>query len=98
MVKKAIVFDNSGTLIERYRAIKDIKKDKIFTNISSQDIVMGSKTYAMVVLQFNSADLLKIAAYKRDRIDNKPFPELFKAALDNPANNFTLFFLKHEFL
>ena len=29
-MKKAIVFDNSGTLIERYRVIKDVINGNIF--------------------------------------------------------------------
>ena len=60
MCKKAVVFDNSGTLTERYRVIKNIEKDKLFTDLSSQEIVMASSSHAMVVLQFDSVDLCKI--------------------------------------
>ncbi len=48
---KAIVFDNSGTLIERYRAVKDLQTGLIFDNISSLDIVDDKTTRALVVLQ-----------------------------------------------
>jgi soluble P-type ATPase len=48
---KAVVFDNSGTLIRRYRAIKDIKKGIIYDNLSSIDVVDGDINRALVVLQ-----------------------------------------------
>ncbi len=48
---KAVVFDNSGTLIERYRAVKDLQTGLIFDNISSLDIVDDKTTRALVVLQ-----------------------------------------------
>ena len=48
---KAIVFDNSGTLIERYRAMKDLKTGLIFDHISSLDLVDDSTTRALVVIQ-----------------------------------------------
>lgn len=52
---KAIVFDNSGTLIERYRAIKDIKSGLICDTISSLDIVDSDVDRALVVLQTDPA-------------------------------------------
>lgn len=48
---KAIVFDNSGTLIERYRALKDVRTGLIFDNVSSLDIVDDSTARALVVIQ-----------------------------------------------
>lgn len=52
---KAVVFDNSGTLIERYRAMKDVRKGLIFDNISSLDLVDNGIERALVVLQTNPA-------------------------------------------
>ncbi|MBI5679491.1 MAG: HAD family hydrolase [Methanobacterium sp.] len=52
---KAIVFDNSGTLIERYRALKDIEKGIICDDISSLDIVDNNTERALVVLQTDPA-------------------------------------------
>ncbi|MBC7100674.1 HAD family hydrolase [Methanothermobacter tenebrarum] len=54
-MKKAIVFDNSGTLTERYRAIKRIKTGKICDFISSLDLVEYKKNRALVVLQTDPA-------------------------------------------
>ncbi len=48
---KAIVFDNSGTLVERYKAIKNLQTGLIFDDISSLDLVDDSATRALVVLQ-----------------------------------------------
>ena len=48
---KAIVFDNSGTLIKRYRAIKDLRNGIICDNVNSIDIVDRNKNRALVVLQ-----------------------------------------------
>jgi soluble P-type ATPase len=48
---KAIVFDNSGTLIKRYRAIKDLRNGIIYDNINSIDVVDQDKNRALVVLQ-----------------------------------------------
>lgn len=48
---KAIVFDNSGTLIERYRVMKDIQTGAICDNISSLDLVDNGIERALVVLQ-----------------------------------------------
>jgi len=48
---KAIVFDNSGTLIERYRALKDLRTGEICDFISSLDVVDSNSKRALVVLQ-----------------------------------------------
>ncbi len=48
---KSVVFDNSGTLIERYRAIKNLKTGTICDDISSIDIVDYNINRALVVLQ-----------------------------------------------
>jgi soluble P-type ATPase len=48
---KAVVFDNSGTLIKRYRAIKDLRNGVICDNVNSIDIVDHNKNRALVVLQ-----------------------------------------------
>lgn len=59
-MKKAIVFDNSGTLIERYRVIKDLFNGELFTNINSLDLIDQGDDLALVVLQFNTNKLLKL--------------------------------------
>lgn len=59
-MKKAIVFDNSGTLIERYRVIKDVFNGEIFTNINSLQLIDSADSLALVVLQFNTNKLLKL--------------------------------------
>ncbi len=48
---KAVVFDNSGTLIKRYRAIKDVEKGIICDDVSSIDVVDFDTSRALVVLQ-----------------------------------------------
>jgi len=48
---KAVVFDNSGTLIERYRAMKDLRTGVICDFISSLDVVDCDSKRALVVLQ-----------------------------------------------
>jgi Cu+-exporting ATPase len=48
---KAVVFDNSGTLIKRYRAMKDVKTGSIFDDKNSIDIVDEDINRALVVLQ-----------------------------------------------
>jgi soluble P-type ATPase len=48
---KAVVFDNSGTLIERYRALKNLQTGSIIDNVSSLDIVDENNKRALVVLQ-----------------------------------------------
>lgn len=59
-MKKAVVFDNSGTLIERYRVIKDVANGNIFTDINSLDLIDQADALALVVLQFNTNKLLKL--------------------------------------
>lgn len=59
-MKKAVVFDNSGTLIERYRVIKDVTNGNIFTDINSLDLIDQADNLALVVLQFNTNKLLKL--------------------------------------
>jgi len=48
---KAVVFDNSGTLIKRYKAIKDLRTGVICDNIATINIVDQDKNRALVVLQ-----------------------------------------------
>ncbi len=48
---KAIVFDNSGTLIKRYKAIKDLRTGVICDNVASIDVVDHDENRALVVLQ-----------------------------------------------
>ncbi|MBM4240515.1 MAG: HAD family hydrolase [Euryarchaeota archaeon] len=48
---KAVVFDNSGTLIKRYRAMKDLRTGVICDFISSLDVVDCDSKRALVVLQ-----------------------------------------------
>ena len=57
MNNKAIVFDNSGTLIKRDIAIKDLNTNKIITHLNSFDIIDNLELGALVVLQFNSSCL-----------------------------------------
>lgn len=59
-MKKAVVFDNSGTLIERYRVIKDVVNGNIFTDINSLELIDQADALALVVLQFNTNRLLKL--------------------------------------
>ncbi len=58
---KAVVFDNSGTLIKRYRAIKDIKNGIISDDVNSIDIVDNDKNRALVVLQTDPSNCIKKA-------------------------------------
>lgn len=53
-MKRAVIFDNSGTLIERYRVIKDVINGNIFTDINSLDLIDQADALALVVLQFNT--------------------------------------------
>ncbi|WP_295615430.1 HAD family hydrolase [uncultured Methanobrevibacter sp.] len=57
MTKKAIVFDNSGTLLERFRVIKDVSTCEFITNINSLDLIDSCINAALVVLQFNTSRL-----------------------------------------
>ena len=56
---KVVVFDNSGTLIERYRAIKDLRTGIICDDVSSIDLVDMVPNRALVVLQTDPAQCLK---------------------------------------
>lgn len=60
IMKKAVVFDNSGTLIERYRVIKDVLNGNVFTDINSLEIIEAADALALVVLQFNTNKLLEL--------------------------------------
>lgn len=59
-MKRAIVSDNSGTLLERYRAIKEIEGGMIFTNINSLDLIESGEYLNLVVLQFDTTRLLDL--------------------------------------
>ncbi|EKQ53917.1 MAG: soluble P-type ATPase [Methanobacterium sp. Maddingley MBC34] len=58
MNMKAVVFDNSGTLISRYRAIKDLNSGFIHDHISSIDLVDKNPHRALVVLQTDPSTCL----------------------------------------
>ena len=59
-MKKAVVFDNSGTLIERYRVVKDVLNELYILQILTPlDIIDSANSLALVVLQFNTNKLLK---------------------------------------
>lgn len=58
MKMKAVVFDNSGTLIKRYRALKNIKTGNICDYMNSMDIVDYTGNRALVVLQTDPAKCL----------------------------------------
>ncbi len=60
IMKKAVVFDNSGTLIERFRVIKDVINGNIFTDINSLDLIDQADALALVVLQFDTNKLLEL--------------------------------------
>ncbi|OPX59847.1 MAG: Soluble P-type ATPase-like phosphatase [Methanobacterium sp. PtaB.Bin024] len=62
---KAVVFDNSGTLISRYRAIKDIKSGLISDHTSSIDLVDQHPYRALVVLQTDPATCINNARSKQ---------------------------------
>ncbi|MGN0177029.1 MAG: HAD family hydrolase [Methanobrevibacter sp.] len=59
-MKKAVVFDNSGTLIERYRVIKDVSNGNLFTDVNSLELIDVADSLALVVLQFNTNKLLEL--------------------------------------
>ncbi|MDI6643976.1 MAG: HAD family hydrolase [Methanobacteriaceae archaeon] len=58
MPPKAVVFDNSGTLIERYRALKNIRNGQICDYVSSIDVVDYDPQRALVVLQTDPAECI----------------------------------------
>lgn len=60
MDKKAIVFDNSGTLLERYKVIKDIYNGVLLTEINSLDLIDSNKNLILLVLQFNTKCLRSV--------------------------------------
>ncbi len=62
---KAVVFDNSGTLISRYRAIKDIQSGQINDHVSSIDLVDQHPHRALVVLQTDPATCIINARSKQ---------------------------------
>jgi len=51
LTMKAVVFDNSGTLIKRYRALKDLRSGSICDNVNSIEVVDDDINRALVVLQ-----------------------------------------------
>ena len=59
-MKKAVVFDNSGTLIERYRVIKDVLNGDLFTDVNSLELIDAADALALVVLQYNTNKLLDL--------------------------------------
>ncbi|MGZ7209947.1 MAG: HAD family hydrolase [Methanobacterium sp.] len=74
---KAIVFDNSGTLIERYRALKEIKTDSIIDNVSSLDIIENGVDRALVVLQTDPAKCI---------INARPYQTIYEFITRNKIN------------
>ena len=56
---KAVVFDNSGTLLKRYRSLKNITKNEICNHISSINIVDAKPNRALVIFQKDSYYLYK---------------------------------------
>ncbi len=60
MRSKAIVFDNSGTLIERYRIIKDLNTGEFITDINSLSLIDNLDCGALAILQFNTGCLSKL--------------------------------------
>lgn len=67
--RKAVVFDNSGTLIERYRVLKDLQTGLICDDISSLDLVDNGIERALVVLQTDPAKCI---------INAKPYQTIFE--------------------
>lgn len=60
MNPNAIVFDNSGTLLKRFKAIKNVKTNEFIHDINSLTIIDNLDFAALVILQFNTKCLLKI--------------------------------------
>ncbi|OWT33184.1 haloacid dehalogenase [Methanobrevibacter sp. 87.7] len=60
MNKKAIVFDNSGTLIKRYKILNDIENKKFITDKNSFEIIHKLECAALIILQFNTKCLSKL--------------------------------------
>lgn len=53
MVKKAVVFDNSGTLIKRYRVVKNIENNAFLTDKNSLELIDNLEKGILVVIQVN---------------------------------------------
>jgi len=62
MEKKAIVFDVSGTLLKRCRAVKNMKTGEMSDEVSSLDIVDHIKDTILVVLQADIEKTLLLAS------------------------------------
>lgn len=60
MNPNAIVLDNSGTLLKRFKAIKNVKTNEFIHDINSLTIIDNLDFAALVILQFNTKSLLKI--------------------------------------
>lgn len=56
---KAVVFDNSGTLLKRYRTLKNISKNEICDNMNSIDIVDAKPNRALIIFQVGHQYLSK---------------------------------------
>lgn len=56
---KAVVFDNSGTLLRRYRTLKNISKNEICDNMNSIDIVDAKPNRALIIFQVGHQYLSK---------------------------------------
>jgi Cu+-exporting ATPase len=69
MEKKAIVFDISGTLLERCRAVKNMKTGEVSEGISSLDIIDQTKNTALVVLQTDIKKCLMLAPPEKKLYD-----------------------------
>lgn len=61
MVKKAIVFDVSGTLLRRCRAVKNMKTKNIFEKPSSLELVDNIDEGILVVLQTDTKKCVMLA-------------------------------------
>jgi len=76
MEKKAIVFDNAGTLLERCRAIKNMETGERVNN-SSLDIIDEIKNSALVVMQTDIKKCIMLANPEKrlyDFIKNNKIP------------------------
>ena len=62
MDKKAVVFDVAGTLLNRCRAVKNMKTGEISEKISSLDIIDQNKNTVLVVLQTDIRECLLLAS------------------------------------
>lgn len=57
---KSVVFDNSGTLLRRYRTLKNITKNEICDNMNSIDIVDAKSNRALIIFQVGHQYLSKV--------------------------------------